>query len=401
MSFLCTNLFSAVVIAIAVCTAFELWKHRYNLFKDELDDDTRSLAWRVVLFLVFPLIVWMDLRATVVSAEHFGGWIQDWNYGLLWFSAIPHSLPHADLLVPVLFAGVVMQLLLAVCLLPSLFFRPHPFIASIITYTIGIILANNLIVDPLLGLAGAGSSRWQLCFTSLPKDYLVLILGVYACFTAGFFLGMRSKRVRIWFADLTSPVLAEQLRIAISETNIDRSNQYQLCRLTILFDRAGMRSNAAKELASLKKLDAEGLYALLAEGLFQYRRREYEKSEFAFKKAALLPEVNDVLRAQFFSAAACAAFAKGKIPVSLNFADRALEFDNNSVVARMVKVDAYLKQGKKEQAGDEVLNALRLGLDFEIEEKLPIDTEMALRQIFRLEKAAAAKRKDSKEIAVP
>lgn len=401
MSLLFTNLFSAVVIAIAVCTAFELWKHRHSLFKDELDDDTKTLAWRVVLFIVLPLIVWMDLRTTVVTAEHFGGWIQEWNYGLLWFSAIPQSLPHADLLVPVLFAGVVMQLLLAVCLLPSLFFRPHPFVASIITYTIAIILANNLVIDPLLGLAGAGSSRWQLCFSSLPKDYLTLILGVYSCFTAGFFLGMRSKRVRIWFADLTSPVLAEQLRIAISETNLDRNNQYQLCRLSILFDRAGMRSNAAKELASLKKISSESLYYLLAEGLFQYRRRDYEKAELAFKKAALQAEVNDVLRGQFFSAAACASFAKGNIPVSLNLADRALEFDNNSVVARMVKVDAYLKQGKKEQAGDEVLNALRLGLDFEIEERLPIDTEMALRQIFRLEKAASAKRKDSKEVAIP
>ena len=136
MSQLYSNLLIAVVIAIALGTIFELWKQRHNLFRDELDDEVRSLVWRVVIFLVFPFIVWLDLRATLVATEYLGGWVEQWNYGLLWYSALPQNLPHADLLVPALFAGVFVQITLALCLLPSLFFRPHPFLASAITYTI-------------------------------------------------------------------------------------------------------------------------------------------------------------------------------------------------------------------------------------------------------------------------
>src|SRR4051812_19578045 len=144
MSQLYTNLFSAFVIAIAAATLVELWKQRHNLFNDELSDETRALAWRVTIFLLFPFIVWLDLRATIVATEYVGGWVKEWHYGLLYYSAIPHALPHADLLVPALFAGVLVQLLLGLCLLPSLFFRPHPFLATIITYTVALILASNL-----------------------------------------------------------------------------------------------------------------------------------------------------------------------------------------------------------------------------------------------------------------
>jgi hypothetical protein len=89
------------------------------------------------------------------------------------------------------------------------------------------------------------------------------------------------------------------------------------------------------------------------------------------------------LRATFLSAAACAAYAQGDIHGSINLSDRALEFDSDSIVARMVKVDAYLRLGKREQAGEEVLAALRLGSDFELECKVPLDAELTLRQIFQ------------------
>lgn len=391
MSQLYTNLLSAVVIAIAIGTIFELWKQRNSLFRDELDDEVRSLVWRVVIFLVFPFIVWLDCRATLVATEYFGGWVKEWSYGFLWYSALPQNLPHVDSLLPVLFSGVLVQLLLAFCLLPSLFFRPHPVLATCITNTIALIFASNLIVDPIIGLLGAGSSRWQLCYSSVPKDVLVIILGLYAALSVSFLLCVRSKRVRIWFADLTSPVLAEQLRIAISEASIDRKNQFQSCRLAMLFERAGMRANATKELAHLKKIAADTLYVPFVEGLIQYRRRNYKQARSAFEAAAGVGEISDPLRATFLSAAACAAFAQGDTQGSINLSERALEFEDSSLVARMVKVDAYLRLGKKEQAGEEVLAALRQGLDFEIEDKVPLDAELTLRHIFRYQKDQATR----------
>jgi tetratricopeptide (TPR) repeat protein len=275
-------------------------------------------------------------------------------------------------------------------MVPSLFFRPHPFIASIITYTISLILASNLIIDPVIALAGAGNSRWQIAYDSAPKDALMIILAVYLFCSALFLLAVRSKTIRIWFADLTSPVLAEQLRIAMSEAESDRRNQFQSCRLGILFERAGLRTNAARELGHLKRIAAGTIYVPFLEGYVYYRRRQYKKARKAFEQAAAFGPLTDQLRSTFFAAAACSAFAEGDTHGSINLSERSLEFDDNALLARMVKVDAFLRLGKKEAAGEEVLSALRQGLDFELEDKVPLDPEITLRQIFRFQKTAAA-----------
>jgi hypothetical protein len=387
MSQLYTNLLSALVIVIGAATIFELWKQRHNLSCDELDDDTRALCWRVVIFLIFPFIVWMDLRATVLATEYLGGWVKEWHYGLLWFSAVPQSLPSADLLIPALFAGVLVQLLLLLCLMPSLFFRPHPFLATIITYTVTLILASNIIVEPLIALVGVGGSRWQIAYASAPRDALMLVMAIYAFFAVLFMAAVKSKTVRIWFAELTNPLLAEQLRLAISEASGDRNNQYQICRLGILYEKAAMRSSASRELAQLRRIGTGSIYLPFLEGFILYRRRNYRKARASFEKACDCSGLNDLLLATFYSAAACAAYAEGDMHGSLNLSERALELDESTLVARMVKVDAYLRLGKKEQAGEEVLAALRLGSDFELEEKVPLDAELTLRQIFRLQRA--------------
>lgn len=400
MSHLYTNLLSAVVVAIAGATLFELWRQRHALLKDELNDELKSMAWRLVIFLIFPLIVWIDLRSTLVASEYLGAWVKDWNYGLLWFSAVPQGLAHENLLMPALFAGVLVQFVLALCLLPALFFRPHPFLAATISYTMLLILAGNLFVDPLIGLVGAGSSRWQIAYASAPREHLLFVLAVYAALSILFVFAMKSKSLRLWFAELTSPVLAEQLRIAISEAQCDRNNQYQSCRLAVLFERAGMRSRALTELRHLRNIAQGTLYECFLEAYIQYRRRHYRRSREAFEKAACFDNLSDQLRASFFAAAACSAYAQGDTHGALNLSERALEFDDNSLVARMVKVDAYLRLGKKEQAGEEVLAALRQGLDFEMENKVPLDCEITLRQIFRYQKDLAARKSRVEESPV-
>lgn len=404
MSTICTNILSALFLAIAASTIFELWKDRHDVFTDELDEDARVLVWKTVIFLIFPLVNLLDLKTTMVATENLGGWVKDWSYGVLWFSAFPQSLPHADLLMPALFAGVAVQFLFAICLIPALFFRPHPFLATLISYTVAIIFASNLIIDPALAFVGMGNSRWQIAFSSLPKDTLMIIVALYACLFALFVLAVKSKTLRIWFADITNPVLAEQLRIAISEAESDRNNQLQSCRLGILFERAGMRRHASKELAHLKEIAAGSIYESFLEGFIQYKRRNYRRAKVAFEQASNYPYLNDSLRSTFLGAASCAAFAQGDVHGSLNYCERALEFDDACLVARMVKVDAFLRLGKKEQAGEEVLSALKQGLDFAIEDKVPLDTDMTLKQIFRFQKQTADKKdkeaKEAKEAAL-
>lgn len=397
MSQICTNIFSALIVALAASTLFELWKHRQELSSDELSEDARLLVWKVGIFMLFPLLVWLDLKATIVATEQLGGFIKDWSYGIVWFNAIPQGLPHADYLMPALFAGVAVQFLLAICLIPALFFRPHPFLATLISYTVAIICASTLMIDPMLGLLGMGGSRWQLAYSSLPKDTLMIILSMYLCMCALFILAIKSKTIRIWFAEITNPVLAEQLRIAMLEAQSDRKNQFQSCRLGILLEKAGMRRHASREFAHLKEIAPTSLFVLFLDGFMQYRRRNYRKARQAFEQASNYPFLTENLKGTFLSAAACSAFAQGDTHGSINLCERALEFDDAALVARMVKVDAFLRLGKKEQAGEEVLTALKQGLDFEIEDKVPLDAELTLKQIVRFQRQQANERKSKEQ----
>jgi flagellin-specific chaperone FliS len=45
------------------------------------------------------------------------------------------------------------------------------------------------------------------------------------------------------------------------------------------------------------------------------------------------------------------------------------------LTARLVKVDAYLAKGKKEQAAQEIMVAMHLGLDFDLKDRVPVDLE--------------------------
>ena len=393
-----SKLASFILIGVACSTVYRLVKDRACLGRDELREDERSLAWRVVIFLVLPLIVALELRTTIITSEWLGGWVKDWSYGLLWFEAIPRNLPDVDLLIPALFAGVAVQFTLAVMLLPALLFRPHPFVATVLGYTIGAIFGFNLIVDPVISLMGGGNSRWQLAYTAVPRDQLMVVIGVYFLAAISFVLLTRNKAVRLFFADLSRPVVAEALRTALCESKAEPENSFQTCRLSVLLDRAGLKRQSMQEVRKLRRTAPGSLYLAFLEPYIYYRQRRYDSARTGFERAATYIGIPENLRAGFFAAAACSAFADGDTRRALNFCERALEFDAQCLVARMVKVDSYLRNGNKEQAGEEVMAAIRQGLDFDVEDKIPLDPEFALRAIVRFEKSRA---ETSLEEAVP
>lgn len=116
-----------------------------------------------------------------------------------------------------------------------------------------------------------------------------------------------------------------------------------------------------------------------------YRKHEYKQALTAFAQAAEAPNVMGALKASLLAAAGCAAFADGEITKALNYCERALEFDDNCLVARMVKVDVFLHQGKKETAAEEILQSMRRGLSLNLENKIPVDCDEVLEAIARME----------------
>lgn len=357
------------------------------MLQEELREEDRALAWRTVIFLIFPLVVFLDLRTTIVAAEWVGGSIKEWYYGVLWFQAVPQNLPSVDALIPVLFAGVMVQLVLAFCLLPALFFRPHPFVATLIGYSLIAIFVDNLVVDPLLALVGAGGSRWQIAYASAPHESLQVLFAIYAFLSVAFLIFIRSRPLKLWFAELSRPLVAEQLRIALSETKADPYNQFQTSRLVVLLEQAGMRRQSMAEFSRLRQIAPGTLYLPVLDGYLLYRRRQYKKSCQAFELAARFPSLPESMQSTFWAAAACCAFAQGEMSLALNLAERSLEFDDACLVARMVRVDAFLRLGKKDQAGKEVLMAIRQGFDSGAEDKIPMDAELVIRNIFRLQRS--------------
>jgi hypothetical protein len=380
-------LVTAVTGAVAVNTLMRLWTDRSRLAQDDLHEEDRLFAWRIVLFLIYPLMTLVDLRATMVTCQWFGGYITDWSYGLFWYTAMPKGIASHEHLLVVLFAGVIVQLVLALSLLPSLCFRPHPFLATIIGYTIGTVLSLNLIIDPVASLLGIGGSRWQMVLTTATHQELLAIGGAYLAAAVMFLLVLVNDRTRLWFADLSRPLVSEQLRDVLSQWQHDPSNPLLCARLAVLYERAGLRGQGMKRLAQLRNSFPQSIYRHFVEAVLNYRQRRYGLARTQFLQAAEYANGDPQLRGSLLAAAGCAAFADGDMQGALNLSERALEFDDASLVARMVKVDVYLRTGKKEQAGEEIIAAIRRGLDLDLESKVPLDTDRALLRISRMQAA--------------
>lgn len=367
---------SGVTALVGLNTVWRLWSERDRLSKDDLNDEDRAFAWRVVIFLIYPLTLLVDMRTTSMVCDLLGGYIKSFTYGLLWYHIVPAGLP-TDYVIPVLFSGSIASIALALCLLPALFFKPHPFFATVIGYTSVFLLSLNLIADPLLSVAGLGSVRWQVAFQSGAANQMLPLIAVQIGLATLFVLFMRYSKVRPWFSELSRPSANEELRQALSNMQTYPDSARLVCKVGLLYDKAGLRRQAKKQLKRLRDNFGQSLYANFLESLILYRRRDYKAARKAFTYTSDHPGVDGDLKGSLLAAAACAAFAEGDIIGALNLSERALEFDDACLVARMVKVDVFLAQGKKEHAGEEILLAMHLGLTLDLENKVPLDVEKA------------------------
>lgn len=391
-------LVTAVTGAVALNTLLRLWTDRSRLLQDDLHDEDRLFAWRIVLFLIYPIMTMVDLRATLVTTQWFGGYIKDWAYGGFWYTAVPHGIASHEHLLFALFAGVIVQLLLAVLLLPAMCFRPHPFLATILGYTVTAVLGMNLVVDPAFSLLGMGGSRWQLMMMAATSPEKMWLAAVYSAAAALFVVAFTSERTRLWFVDLSRPLVAEELRDVLSQWKVEPSNPHVCARLAVLYERAGLRRKANQLLLQLRTTHPRTIYLAFVEAMLAYRGRRYRVAREQFLLAADFSNTDPTLRGALLAAAGCAAFAQGDMEGSLNLSERALEFDDASLVARMVKVDVFLRTGKKEQAGEEIIAAIRRGLDLDLESKVPVDADRVLTRIGKLH--AAERRAATQQLAV-
>jgi hypothetical protein len=382
---------TGVTALVGLNTIWRLWSERDRLSKEDLNDEDRAFAWRVVIFLIYPLALLVDMRTTSMACDLLGGWVKSLNYGLLWYHIVPAGL-HTEYLIPVLFSGSVATSILALCLLPALFFKPHPFFATIIGYTSVFLLTLNFIADPLLSISGLGGVRWQLAFQSGAIDQRLPLVVVHVALAVLFVLFMRYSKVRPWFSELSRPTANEELREALSNMRTYPDSPRLVCKVGLLYDKAGLRRQAKKQLKRLRDNFGQSLYANFLESLILYRRRDYKAARKAFTYTSDHPGVDGDLKGSLLAAAACAAFAEGDVIGALNLSERALEFDDACLVARMVKVDVFLAQGKKEQAGEEILLAMHLGLTLDLENKVPLDVEKAYEWLVSVEERRLGRR---------
>jgi tetratricopeptide (TPR) repeat protein len=199
-----------------------------------------------------------------------------------------------------------------------------------------------------------------------------------------YLIAVTNKKTRVWFAHLTRPLVAEQLIDAQLQWKIDPQSAHNNARLSLLYERAGLRAQARSLARRLRSLYPQSIYTAFVDAMLAYRSRRYAVARNRFVFASDCPLVDPPLKGALLAAAACAAFAEGDCEGALNLSERALEFDDASLVARMVKVDVFLRTGRKDQAGDEIVSALRRGLDIDLDNKIPLDGDIVLQRIARL-----------------
>jgi tetratricopeptide (TPR) repeat protein len=381
---------TAVVAAVSLNTLWRICLERERFFKDDLSDADSAFAWQIVIFLVVPLLTLFDLRTTSVCCQWLGGTLTHINYAILWYQGIPTGLPSPQLFIPVLFSGTFAELALVLLLLPALAFRPHPFVAMLIGYTAAFVPAMNLIVEPILSALGLGNPKWILAMQYGAKEQLLPVAAVHALLAIIYLICLKSDWLRLWFSTLTHPNASDKLRETLANHE-NRDNAKTACYLALLYESAGLRGKAQKQLRRLKKTCPESLHTVFADAYLTYRRRDYKRSRKLFLQISDDGGLDHQLKGSFLAAAGCSCFAEGDMTAALNLCERALEFDNRSLVARMVKVDVFLRQGKKDQAGTELLSAMQLGLTQELENKIPLDVEQVFRSLSVCEDRRVAK----------
>lgn len=376
---------AGVSLLVALNTVVRLWTERHRLLKDDLNDEDRALVWRVVIFLLFPLLILFELRSTIVATGLFGGTIEDWTYGMLWYEAVPTGLFSDKLMIPSLFAGEFLLGVMSLCLLPALLFRPHPFLSTLVGYTVAFVFGLNLVVEPILAMTGMADNKWHLAFTLGAPEQIAPLIAVHVFFAVIYLVVIRNSFVRMWFSDLTRPEASERLRVAIADCAVEPQSPRLTCRLGLMYDRAGLRRQAKRQLGVLKRTSKHSIYTAFLDAVMAYKRRKYDVARNSFSSASNYPGVDGELKASLLAASACSAFAHGDTTGALNLCERALEFDDACLVARMVKVDAFLKMGRKEQAAEEILVAMHTGLSLDLENKIPIDLDRAFESIVEIE----------------
>lgn len=370
---------SGISVLVGVDTVLRLFTERHRFPKDDLSEEDRAMIWRIVVFIVFPFITLMELKATLVGTQSLGGELSSWAYGLLWYEAIPTKL-ELNAVIPALFSGEFVVICLALCMLPALAFKPHPFLSTLIGYTVSFIFAVNLIIEPLISLTGLSGSKWHLAFSQGASEQILPLIMVHLILACLYLMVIRNKAVRLWFSELSRPDASDRLKAAIFEFRQTKNSARALCKLGILYERAGLHGQARQQLKLLENRYTNSVYTFFLKALIEYSQRKFSRAKASFLYASDiatddgLPQ-SEQLRAHLLAAAACSSFANGEIIQAINLSERALEHDASYLVARMVKVDALLRTGKKDQAAQEILIAVHSGLTLDLENKIPLDVE--------------------------
>ncbi len=118
----CFAIVTAITAFISLDTVRRLYADRHRFAKEDLNDYDLAFIWRIVIFLIYPLLNLMALWASVIACQYAGGYIKNMSYGLLWYQVIPDELASRAYLIPTLFAGELTQTLLVLILLLALFF---------------------------------------------------------------------------------------------------------------------------------------------------------------------------------------------------------------------------------------------------------------------------------------
>jgi tetratricopeptide (TPR) repeat protein len=356
-----------------------------------LNDYDVSFAWRIVIFLIYPLLNLLALWSSSVACQWFGGYVKSLSYGLLWYQVVPGELASPSYLIPVLFSGEIAQTLLILLSLPALFFRPHPFFAMLLIYTCAFVMGINLIADPILSIFGFGSMHWQIAIACSSKAELVVLAMVHFLLAVIYLTVLKNQTFQMVFARLIRPIAVEKLQQALAERkaeNKDGSSVVSLSELTMRYEAAGFHRQAAKELRNIKKRYGQEISVIFMEAYLSYRQHKYQRAcNFFIAAGDACPPASNDLKGMFLGAAACCAHANRQYETALNLVGRALEFDHNCAIARMIKMDILLRQGKEKKAAEELKTVLWTGGNLNLEQSIPIDWQRAFK-LLREEEAS-------------
>jgi len=291
-----------IIIPLMFVTVREVRDNWQSLWDSNLTGKDRRILLQASLFLLEPVVVLFHELGHAAAIKIYGGGIQEFHYAVLSGYVVPSGTFTDQQLLIIFLAGNLVQIVIGyICFAVALKMR-SPAVVATLVYLGMWSIASSAIFYAMMSIINLYGD-WIAIYTS-PVHSLVMVIGVCHFFiVASIIYMLKGKAPRLWFAERTRPVWAQQYQ-QIKAAVAQHPTHENLLRLAWLYYEATLEDMAKEALDRCRKMEPGDLEPLMLYGWLAHDKLNLEKAESNFMEIAKNDNAAPLLKARAYMAMA-------------------------------------------------------------------------------------------------